>query len=257
MPSASDFLFSIGLQAGRYAHPLSLARHHAQVYSQNGEDGLIAEIFRRVGTTTRTFIEIGTESGRQNNTRLLLEAGWTGVWIDGDLSQAREIFADYVADGVLRLTQAWVTVDNVNALVDESQAPLDVDFLSLDIDQNTSHVWRALRRRARVSCIEYNASIPPTLDLAAAYDANAAWDGTNWFGAGLKSLERIGCEKGQRLVGCDLNGVNAFFVDEKEAKGRFKEPFTAEEHWEPPRYDLKVHAGHPPSAVARKWASDS
>jgi hypothetical protein len=29
----------------RNTHPLSLARHYVQVYSQNGEDGMLAEIF--------------------------------------------------------------------------------------------------------------------------------------------------------------------------------------------------------------------
>ena len=48
----------------------SLRRHHGQVYGQNGEDGMIAEIFRRIGgPQNRLFIEIGIENGLQNNTR--------------------------------------------------------------------------------------------------------------------------------------------------------------------------------------------
>ena len=30
-----------------------------------------------------TFVEIGIGDGSENNTRLLLENGWTGTWVDG------------------------------------------------------------------------------------------------------------------------------------------------------------------------------
>jgi len=53
-----------------------LADHGRKIYSQGDEDGVIAEIFRRVGTTSKTFIEFGAEGGSENNTRLLLEQGW-------------------------------------------------------------------------------------------------------------------------------------------------------------------------------------
>ena len=34
----------------RYADPKRLHRHELQVFSQNGEDGVLMEIFRRIGT---------------------------------------------------------------------------------------------------------------------------------------------------------------------------------------------------------------
>jgi hypothetical protein len=38
------------LSQERYQDPKRLARFEHQVHSQNGEDGIIAEIFRRIGT---------------------------------------------------------------------------------------------------------------------------------------------------------------------------------------------------------------
>jgi hypothetical protein len=64
------------------------------------------------------------------------------------------------------------------------------------------------------------------------------WDGTNRFGASLKTLERIGREKRLALIGCDFRGVNAFFVGETECGDKFLRPYTAEQHFEPPRYAL-------------------
>jgi hypothetical protein len=38
-------------------------------------------------------------------------------------------------------------------------------------------------------------------------------------------------------VGCDFFGVNAFFV-QREYEGKFTGPFTAANHFEPPRFRL-------------------
>jgi hypothetical protein len=244
---------------GRYADTLRLPRYHAQVYSQNGEDGIIAEIFRRIGEQSRCFVEIGTGEGGQNNTRFLLEQGWRGVWIEADAAaaaNAAQMFADAVKAGRLTVLNANVTSENVNQLLASADAPPSFDLLSVDIDFNTSHVWNALRCQSRVACIEYNASLPPTVDLAVPYDPDAVWDGSNWYGGSLKTLERIGAAKGLALVGCDLFGVNAFFVRHAEAQGRFREPFTAECHYELPRHNLLAHIGHSPSSCARVWRRD-
>jgi len=68
----------------RYRDPQRLLRFQAQVCSQNGEDGIIHEIFRRIGTTTKIFAEVGVGDGCENNTAFLLSQGWTGFWIDGE-----------------------------------------------------------------------------------------------------------------------------------------------------------------------------
>ncbi len=154
------------------------------------------------------------------------------------------------------LIEAFVTAENINALLDERGVPPAVDFLSLDLDQNTSHVWRAINRRTRAACIEYNGSLPASVALEVPYDPQGAWDGTNWFGASLKALEQIGAGKGMSLVGCELSGLNAFFVGTREARRRFQRPFTAEAHWEPARYNYVYSrvGGHPASQTARRWA---
>lgn len=242
----------------RRGDPLSLRRHESQTYSQNGEDGAIAEAFRRIGTKDRFFVEIGVEDGTQNNTRLLLEQGWHGVWVEGDpamAAAARGRFAAFVETGALAVVAEPATAENVDRVLDAAGAPAAFDFLSLDIDHNTAHVWRALRRAARVACVEYNGCLPSAAGFGVPYDPAASWDGTSWFGAGLKAIERIGAAKGMSLVGCDALGVNAFFVAAGEAAGRFREPFTAEEHHEPLRLHLVGRSGHPPSPAGRRWVT--
>ncbi len=249
---------AIAAADGRHADPLSLTRAYGQVYSQNGEDGMIAEIFRRIGTRNRFFVEVGIEEGMQCNTRLLLESGWSGIWVEGNpaaAADARHSFARFIEAGRLRIINQLIQPEGLEAALDEAGVPAEIDFVSLDIDQNTHHLWRGLRRRARVVCIEYNSSIPPSLPLEVPFDPAQGWDGTNWFGAGLKAMELIGAARGMALVGCDGLGVNAFFVETSEAYGRFRAPFTAEVHYQLPAYAMTSYAGHRPSKEARDWDS--
>src|SRR5215210_7193208 len=69
------------LASPKYADRRKLNHFEFQVFSQNGEDGIIGEIFRRIGTRSRRFIEIGVGNGLENNTAFLLAQGWLGGWI--------------------------------------------------------------------------------------------------------------------------------------------------------------------------------
>lgn len=236
------------LASPRHADPMRISAQRGQTYSQFHEDAAIAAIFARIGTEARVFVEIGAGDGSENTTRALLETGWEGVWIEADAANAARIRADlacHISAGRLTLVEAMVTAENVTGLVAEALCGRPVDLLSLDVDMNTSHLWRALDLPARACCIEYNASIPGPVPWELPYDPAARWDGTARFGASLKCLEGIGRSKGMSLVGCDIAGVNAFFVREDLVAGRFLAPFDAETHWEPPRYHLALRRGHP------------
>ncbi|MGD9884937.1 MAG: hypothetical protein AB7U95_33025 [Reyranella sp.] len=253
-PAITDFRFFA--TDGRYLDPLNISQSRGQVYSQNNEDGILAEICQRIGLDRGTFLEIGIGNGLQNNTRFLLEQGWAGTWVEGvkNAAKARTTFAEHVAAGNLRMIGSHVTAENINHLLDNERIPMEIDVICLDIDQNTTHVWRALNRRARINCVEYNASLPPSLDVEVAYDPRATWDGSNWWGGSLKTVENIGRSKGMKLVGCDLLGINAFLVANDDVKDRFRAPFTAENHYEAPKYHLLGHLGHPPSRQPRRWS---
>src|SRR5205823_13895889 len=83
--------------------------------------------------------------------------------------------------------------------------------------------WKAIDPlyRPRVVVIEYNAKIPPTQSRTIAYDPAFSWDGTDYYGAGLLALDRLSRTKGYTLIGCDRNGVNAFFVRNDCLKDNF------------------------------------
>ena len=237
----------------RYGDPLRLPQYAFQVNSQNGEEGIIYEIFRRIGNEDHVFVEIGVGDGIQNNTAFLLALGWSGYWIDADNSFLRVVKSKKLPPEVLSPLVSFVDRENVAGLFERLNVPNAFDLLSLDIDQNTYHAWEALADyKPRVVIVEYNAMIPAYIDWKVQYGADRVWDGTQNFGASLKALENLGRKLGYSLVGCDFNGVNAFFVRNDLAAGKFAEPFTAENHFESPRYEYVHHRGHAPAMLDRQ-----
>jgi hypothetical protein len=235
----------------RNADPKRLLRYGFKVYSQCDEDGIIQEIFRRVGVTNRGFVEFGVEIGTECNTAKLLIEGWRGLWIEGNPQHAARIrtnFAAPLGNGSLNLIEAFVHAENINPLIEEGGASGEIDLLSIDIDNNDYWVWKAISSvNPRVVVIEYNASLRPPMSLVVPYQRERSWDGTNYFGASLEAFVRLGRSKGYRLVGCSVSGVNAFFVRDDIAGNHFFDPATAEELYEPPRYFFGLmKSGHPP-----------
>lgn len=235
----------------RNAHPKRLLRHGYKVYSQCDEDGIIEEIFRRIGTRSRTFVEFGVETGKECNTAKLLVEGWKGLWLDGaasNVAKIRESLVDFFNDGRLQVIESFITAENINGLIEQGGISGEIDLLSIDIDMNDYWVWKAIDVvKPRVVVIEYNATLRPPMSVVIPYDPTRLWNGSNYFGASLEALTRLGREKGYRLVGCNFGGANAFFVHESCAGDLFFDPATAEELYEPPRYYfVALSGGHHP-----------
>lgn len=234
----------------RYADPKRLLRYGAKAYSQNEEDGILAEIFRRIGAAGKTFIEIGVGAGLENNTLALLVQGWRGLWVEGDpqkAAKARASLSAYVTSDQLRIENEFATRQNVDALLRKGTGSAELDLLSIDVDGNDYHLWQAVQSISpRVVLMEYNASWFPPMSLAVTYQERFEWNGNTYYGASLKALELLAESKGYHLVGCCFAGVNAFFVRADLCGTHFCEPYTAENHYEPARYWMLRTAGHPP-----------
>lgn len=237
--------------SARAGQPGRLLAHGAKVYSQGDEDGLLAEVFRRIGPGGRRFVEVGTGDGTENNTLALLLQGWTGIWVEQDAdacARAHARMAEWVAAGDLRILQARVQPGwGAAAGVDWGR----LDLLSLDIDGNDAHVLPGILAagRPRVLALEYNARFAPPIDWVMPHDADWQWDGTDRFGASLAAWCRI-LGGHYALVGCSGTGVNAFFVRSDQDLSGFCAPFDAANHYEPARYHLipGLPGGHPPAA---------
>lgn len=231
------------LDQPRYMEEKRLLRFGFKVYSQNEEDGIINEIFQRIGTTNKTFVEIGVGNGLENNTLHLLLQGWNGLWVDGALKfvdQIKQKFAFSLNNGTLKVRHAWVQRENINELIAEGpEGGRALDLLSLDIDGNDYHVLEAIESlNARVVVIEYNPKYPPPVKWVMAHNPDHCYDGSDYMGASLESFENLLRGRGYKLVGCNLLGVNAFFVREDLVGDHFHDDCSAENHYEPERFFL-------------------
>ena len=240
-----ETLLRLLLQEPRYADKRRLNHYEFRVYSQSGQDGMIEEIFRRIGTTNKRFVEfgVGAGGGFENNSTYLLAKGWKGCWIDGDVTACHRIQKQMdflIRSSSLKLLETRITVENIVALFEKLNVPQEFDLLSIDIDSCDYWVWKKLvQYRPQVVVIEYNSFLPATADWILPYELDRWWEGTNMeFGASLKAFENLGKELGYDLVGCDLTGSDAFFVRHDLVNDRFCGPFTAEHHYEPMRYYL-------------------
>jgi hypothetical protein len=230
---------------------LDLAPYELRACSQNGEDGAIAEIFARIGTTNRFFVEFGIETGVEGNSVFLADhAGWEGLFIEGDPNFYAALSAKYAGHPRIATRHSFVLPGNVEALFDEAGVPPELDLLNIDVDGTDFFIWRALERyRPRVLVIEYNASLDPARKLVQPYAEGRGWDGTNWFGSSVGALRALGEEKGYRLVHTDTAGVNAFFV-RADVAGAFPAPDAVVAH--PPNYEYTGRA-HPADPARRPY----
>jgi len=231
------------LETPRLADPRRLIKFGYRVYSQSDEDGILHEIFRRIGEGGRTFVELGSGDGVENNSLFLLVQGWRGLWLEGSarrVAAAKKALAEPIREGRLKVVQHFVTAANIDTAIQRNTPSKDIDLLSIDLDGNDYYVLDAIRSvHPRVIVAEYNAKYPSDVAWVMEYNEAHRWDGTDYFGASLKALAMLLARRGYALVGCNLLGCNAFFVRQDLALDPpFCSPFTAENHYEPPRYYL-------------------
>lgn len=233
----------------RYDDSRRLLRSGFKVYSQNDEDGIIQEIFARIGLDSRTFVEFGVENGLENNTLKLLLEGWNGLWMEGsetDVSRISAKFSDVIQQGRLQVKYAFIDRDNINELIGVHYRN-EIDLISIDVDGNDIYLLESLDVvNPRVVVIEYNGKFPPPMSIAQVYNAQHRWKGKDYGGSSLAAITKVAERKGYALVGCNIMGVNAFFVRQDLLEDKFCPPYTAENHYQPARYFLwpTFVAGH-------------
>jgi hypothetical protein len=139
------------------------------VHSQNGEDGIISEVLKRINLKKGIAVEFGGADGFYcSNTAMLRSRGW-------------EVFM-YDLEGNDYVEAKKITPDNVNELP-------DADVLSIDIDGNDYWIWMAYDKSPEVVVVEINSSFSP--------DENHV---SQEKGASYKAMLLLGISKGYFLL---------------------------------------------------------
>ena len=229
--------------------------YEARISSQNGEDGILREIFRCIGPRSRYLVEFGVGDGSECNGAHLVQQHWSGLMMESDAFLFARLAERHAGTSGVQVANQFIGAENAVAIFEEQGVPLRFDLLSIDVDGNDYWIWRALASyRPRVVVIEYNAAHPPPERWVMAYDPHHRWDGTDYYGASLSSLAALGKELGYGLIGTDAKGVNAFFLERdllhRPSRLRLGFPeLTPERAYHPPGFlNDRGTVGHPPGS---------
>ena len=191
-------------------------------YSQNSEDGILLYIFSLLGTTNRRVVEICAGDGIEcNAANLIINHGWRGLLFDGDADQVARGKSFYSTCRTTWISpptfvNAWITADNVDALIAGNGFSGPIDLLSLDVDGNDYWLWNAITCiDSAVVVLEFNAHCGPERSVTMSYTPDYHLDVTVQpyrCGASLPAFVKLARTKGYRLVGVQSLGFNAFFI---------------------------------------------
>ncbi len=229
-------LFSFAVAFGE---KIDLLSYEKSVYSEHGEDGILAKIFELIPPESRFCIEFGAYDGRTgSNTFLLRRQGWNCLLLDR-----------MYADPSLNLYKEFIRSDNINEIFERYNVPKDLDLLSIDVDYNDFHLWNALSSdyRPKVVIIEYNPTHLPTQDKVVKYRPFYCGDGTNYYGASMLALHELGRAKGYSLVYAESSGTNLFFVRDdliEKYQLEFADSNQVEKLYRQGTYGLGPNNGH-------------
>jgi len=245
--SQHDFLLSMkwATIVRELKNPLN--RFGAKFFSQSDEDGITLEIVRRLALKNGTFLELGVGDGTENNTLVLLSIGWRGAWISGE----ELAFDSHINPRRLSYIKAWVSLENLNALVSQALGDIgvsDVDVLSVDLDGNDLYFTDALLKtlHPKLVIVEYNAKFPPPARWSIKYDPDFRWDGADDYqGASLCSFCDLLAQFNYTLICCNAaTGVNAFFVKNDSLSAFRDVPQDINNIFINRQYELPTRFGH-------------
>jgi len=141
------------------------------VYSQNGEDGILEEILKLLGIQNSAdswCVEFGAWDGKHlSNTFNLVTQGWSSVMIEGDSERFQSLIQTAKEFHNMHIIEAYVSQYNtennsLDKLLSTTPIPNNFELLSIDVDSYDSDIWETLQNySAKVVVIEINGSVPP------------------------------------------------------------------------------------------------
>jgi hypothetical protein len=197
-------------------------------FSQNGEDGILDYLSRKLVKSNRYFIEIGASDGIENNTAWFAHGRkFSGLMIEGNrLTVDRgQAVAHFATD----LRWLFVNKENINTLI-EWTVYKNPDIFSLDIDGNDFYIAKLIFEagfRPKIFIVEYNSSYGPTDEKTVIYDEDFNLKHMHstqlYYGVSISGWKSFFKGHGYKFVTVDSNGVNAIFIDPSEFDESFVE----------------------------------
>jgi hypothetical protein len=189
---------------------MRLLDYQKNIYSQSGEDGILAKILETLPSRDKWCVEFGAWDGQlfSNTCHLIDEAGYSAVMIEYDKARFKDLLKRHGQNPKffgLNALVGFTKADGLDQLLAGTPIPRDFDVLSIDIDGNDYHTWNStILYKPKIVVIEFNPTIPAEFE----YVQKANLESNE--GAGLLSLTRLGKAKGYELIA--VTKFNAIFV---------------------------------------------
>lgn len=184
-----------------------LERFRRNVYSQNGEDGVLAEIGRRLGWgDDGWFCEFGAWDGRYgSNCYSLLRRGWQGVMIEGEPERVVRLRQLAARQPRLIALERFIEPDpaspnSLDGVLGETPIPADFGVLSVDIDGSDFQVWQGLTGyHPQVVVIEIESSLRPGARQVHGEDGATMTSFTPMWELGREKGYSLACHTGNMI----------------------------------------------------------
>lgn len=134
------------------------------IYSQNGEDGLIEKIFEDLKIETGSCCEFGAHNGlmSSNTFNLLKNKNFKSLLIEGDKNLFNQLCNNLKDYSNAIFINQYVTKDNLKDFLNEHNFEKDFDLLSIDIDCDDYYIWENFNEyEPKVVIIEVNSYRDP------------------------------------------------------------------------------------------------
>ena len=213
-----SILYNLNLQK----NSKNILDYEFKVFSQWGEDGIIAFLINNLNIENKFFVEFGVENYVESNTRFLLKKNnWSGLIIDSSIKNIDFIKKDqiYWRHDIKALCE-YISKKNINKILTDNTYMRNIGLLSIDIDGNDYWIWNEITSiNPSIVIIEYNSLLGKDKSLVVPYkeDFNRSKEHYSniYYGASLSALTKLANIKNYALVGCNSAGNNAFFVKKK------------------------------------------
>lgn len=186
-------------------------QYNYNIYSQNGEDGVIEELLNRLNITNGWVCEFGAWDGKHlsNTFNLVKHKQFKAIFIEGDNDKYNDLLKTVDEFQTIVPIKAFVhyndTQYSLDNLLKNTDIPNDFDILSIDIDSFDYQVWKSVKvYKPKIVIIEINSSVK-------ANDSEWIHTPNKYQGTGFKPTYDLGIEKGYKFV---LHTGNMFFVRE-------------------------------------------
>ena len=191
----------------------TLQAYRSNIFSQNGEDGVLQEILKRlivISTAEKpaVCVEFGAWDGKHlsNTYNLVKNHEWHAVYIEADANRYQDLLKT-VAEHSPAITPVNALVQtegesSLDAILLRTGIPKDFELLSIDIDSFDWQIWHSLKEFCpKIVVIEINSGLAPGI-----FQIHR---GGSIKGSSFSSTVALGKEKGYTPV---LHTGNIIFI---------------------------------------------